>query len=57
MKEKLIAYQGKLITVKEELGALPNGTAFSITLGPAPELDATQLPIGEVLPRPACTNW
>ena len=48
VKEKLVAYQGKLINVKEPLGELPNGTAFTITLQQAPELDATQLPIGQV---------
>ena len=54
VKEKLVAYQGKLINVKEPLGEIPNGTAFTISLGPAPELNETQLPIGQVRPPP-CT--
>ncbi|KAK9861612.1 hypothetical protein WJX84_008288 [Apatococcus fuscideae] len=39
-KQRLVAYQGKLISVEENLGgANPNGTSFAITLRPAPELD------------------
>ena len=49
VKEKLVAYQGKFINVKEPLGEVPNGTAFTITLQQAPELDSTQLPVGQVL--------
>ena len=45
-----MAFNGKFITVREQLGEVPNGTAFSITLGPAPELDATQLAVGQACP-------
>ena len=48
-----MAYQGKFINVKEPLGEVPNGTAFTITLQQAPELDSTQLPVGQVL---ACSG-
>jgi peptidyl-prolyl cis-trans isomerase B (cyclophilin B) len=48
-KEKLIAIKGQLVTVVEVLGDLPNGTAFAITTGPAPELDATNLVVGRVV--------
>lgn len=49
VKEKLVAYQGKLINVQEVMGEAPNGTAFVITRAPAPALDATNLPIGRVV--------
>lgn len=49
VKEKLVAYQGKLVNVQEVLGEAPNGTAFVITRSPAPALDATNLPIGRVV--------
>lgn len=42
---------GKLVTLKEQAGEAPNGTQFMITTGPAPELDATNLIIGQVRHR------
>ena len=45
-----MAYQGKLISVEENLGgANPNGTSFAITLRPAPELDPSNLVVGRVV--------
>lgn len=49
VKERLTAYNGKLTTVKEQLGTTSNGTGFNITLQAAPELDATSLAIGQVV--------
>lgn len=44
-----MAYQGKLIKVQEVRAAgNANGTGFAITLKSAPELDRTNLVIGEV---------
>ncbi|KAK9821515.1 hypothetical protein WJX74_005994 [Apatococcus lobatus] len=49
-KQRLVAYQGKLISVEENLGgANPNGTSFAITLRPAPELDPSNLVVGRVV--------
>lgn len=48
-KEKLVAYRGKLVTVQENIGEMPNGTAFAITLRPARALDATNLVVGKVI--------
>ncbi|KIY95020.1 hypothetical protein MNEG_12941 [Monoraphidium neglectum] len=47
--EKLVAIRGKLVTVQNVAGEAPNGSAFTITLGPAPELDATNLVVGRVV--------
>lgn len=49
IKEKLIAYRGQLITIREQVGEAPNGTAFAITTGPSAELDATNLIVGRVV--------
>lgn len=49
VKERLIARDGKLVTVTEETGAAPNGTAFAITLQADPEFDATNLVVGRVV--------
>lgn len=43
-----MAMGGKLVTLKEQAGEAPNGTQFMITTGPAPELDATNLIVGQV---------
>jgi peptidyl-prolyl cis-trans isomerase B (cyclophilin B) len=37
------------VTVKNVAGEAPNGSAFAITVGPAPELDATNLVVGRVI--------
>jgi hypothetical protein len=37
------------VTVQNVVGEAPNGTAFAITTGPAPELDATNLVVGRVV--------
>eukprot|EP00803_Ostreobium_quekettii_P010514 evm.model.scf_1182.1 EVM.evm.TU.scf_1182.1 scf_1182:7992-10578(-) len=50
IKARLIAKGGKLVTVEDEIGARPpNGTAFTITTAPAPELDGKNLVIGRVV--------
>ena len=50
VKERLVAYQGKFISVKEQLGgALPNGSGFVITTAAAPALDGTNLVLGRVV--------
>lgn len=53
---------GKLVTLKEQAGEAPNGTAFMITTGPTPELDKTNLVVGKVssdsnLGHAACVTW
>jgi hypothetical protein len=48
VKERLVAMKGQLVTIKEQAGEAPNGTAFAITTGPAPELDKTNLVVGKV---------
>lgn len=35
--------------MQDTLGTVPNGTAFTITTSPSPELDATNLVIGRVV--------
>jgi peptidyl-prolyl cis-trans isomerase B (cyclophilin B) len=40
---------GQLVTVQEQAGEAPNGTGFTITTAPAPELDATNLVVGRVV--------
>lgn len=37
------------VTVKNVAGEAPNGSAFTITLGAAPELDRTNLVVGRVV--------
>lgn len=48
-KEKLVAVAGKLVTLSSRAGEAPNGTAFCITLAPAPELDRTNLVVGRLV--------
>ena len=49
VKEKMVAYNGKLIKVQEVRGkSNANGTGFAITLGPAQLLDTTNLIVGEI---------
>ncbi len=48
-KERLVAYQGKLVKVQDALGDVPNGTGFAITTSSAPDLDATNLVVGRVV--------
>lgn len=48
IKTRLVAYNGKLVTVEEPRKGAPNGTAFVVTLAPAPELDATNLVVGRL---------
>eukprot|EP00892_Ulva_mutabilis_P003796 jgi/Ulvmu1/1789/UM119_0007.1 len=48
-KTKLVAEKGKLVEVTERGGIVPNGTAFAITTGAAPDLDSTHLVVGEVV--------
>ncbi|KAG1674603.1 hypothetical protein FOA52_001852 [Chlamydomonas sp. UWO 241] len=47
--EKFVARDGKFITVQMQAGEAPNGTAFVITRGPAPDLDRTNLVVGKVV--------
>jgi hypothetical protein len=49
VKERLVAYQGKLVTVQEQQGSVPNGSGFVITTAAAPDLDATNLVVGRVV--------
>lgn len=50
VRERMVAYQGKLIKVQEVKGAgNANGTGLAITLKPSPLLDRTNLVIGEVV--------
>ncbi|PNW85174.1 hypothetical protein CHLRE_03g174750v5 [Chlamydomonas reinhardtii] len=49
VKERLVARDGKLITVLEQAGEAPNGTQFAITTAPSPDLDGTNLIIGRVV--------
>ncbi|MCJ1425728.1 hypothetical protein MMC29_003628 [Sticta canariensis] len=49
VNKRLTAYNGKLITVEEQVGDTSNGTGFNITLQAAPELDYTSLAVGEVV--------
>lgn len=44
-----MAMNGQLVTVKEQAGEAPNGTAFTITTAAAPELDRTNLVVGRVV--------
>lgn len=45
-KTRLVAINGKFVTVEEPRKGAPNGTAFVVTMAPAPELDATNLVVG-----------
>lgn len=47
--EKLVATKGKLVTVKDAPPPQPNGSAFAITTAAEPELDRTNLVVGEVV--------
>ena len=50
VRDKMVAYNGKLIKVQEVRGkSNANGTGFAITLGPAQLLDNTNLIVGEVV--------
>ena len=49
VKTRLVAIGGKLVTVEEPRRAPPNGTAFTVALATAPELDATNLVVGRVV--------
>ncbi|KAK9828053.1 hypothetical protein WJX81_005565, partial [Elliptochloris bilobata] len=49
MKERLVAYQGKLVTVQDVSGAVANGTGFAITTTAVPDLDKTNLVVGRVV--------
>lgn len=48
-KERLVAYNGKLVTVQEQQGAVPNGSGFVITTAAQPAFDATNLVVGKVV--------
>jgi len=48
-KARLISVRGKFETVYDAPPPPPNGTAFAITLQPAPDLDATNVVVGEVV--------
>lgn len=49
VKERLVAMRGKLVTLKEQAGEAPNGTAFMITTAASPALDRTNLVVGRVV--------
>ncbi|GIL42693.1 hypothetical protein Vafri_626 [Volvox africanus] len=49
VKERLVARDGKFITVLEQAGEAPNGTQFTITTSASPELDQTNLIIGRLV--------
>jgi peptidyl-prolyl cis-trans isomerase B (cyclophilin B) len=53
VKERLVAVGGKLVTLTSQAGEAPNGSAFCITLGPAPDLDRTNLIVGRLVPGSA----
>lgn len=48
-KDMLKAIDGKFVNVTQTFGNLPNGTEFSITTGPAPDLDGINLIVGRVV--------
>ena len=48
-KARLVSVRGKFETVYDAPPPPPNGTAFAITLRPAPELDATNVVVGRVV--------
>lgn len=47
--EKLVATKGKLVTVKDVPPPQPNGSAFAIATAADPDLDGTNLIVGEVV--------
>ncbi|GLI69154.1 hypothetical protein VaNZ11_013722 [Volvox africanus] len=49
VKERLVARDGKFITVLEQAGEAPNGTQFTITTSASPELNQTNLIIGRLV--------
>ncbi len=49
VKERLVARDGKLVTVKEQAGEPPNATSFTITRSGAPSLDQTNVIVGRVV--------
>jgi len=53
VKERLVAVGGKLVTLASQAGEAPNGSAFCVTLGPAPALDRTNLIVGRLVPGSA----
>ena len=48
-KSRLVSVRGKFETVYYQPPPPPNGTAFVITLRPAPELDATNVIVGRIV--------
>ena len=48
-KDMLKAIDGKFVNVTQTFGMPPNGTEFSITTGPAPDLDGINLIVGRVV--------
>ena len=49
-KERLVASRGKLITVQDAAQPVPNGTEWTVTLGPAPLLDdGVAVVVGEIV--------
>ncbi len=48
-KERLVAYNGRLVRVQEQQGAVPNGSGFVITTAAQPAFDATNLVVGRVV--------
>ncbi|WPT11135.1 Peptidyl-prolyl cis-trans isomerase CYP26-2 [Picochlorum sp. SENEW3] len=48
-KDRLVAIDGKFVNVTEVLGQQPNGTGFSITTNPSPELDGFNIIVGKVV--------
>ena len=48
-KDMLKAIDGEFVNVTQTFGNLPNGTEFSITTGPAPDLDGINLIVGRVV--------
>ena len=48
-KSRLVSVRGKFETVYDQPPPPPNGTAFVITLRPAPELDATNVIVGRIV--------
>jgi hypothetical protein len=47
--KRLVADKGKLVEIIERSGAVPNGTGFALTVGPAPELDGKFLIVGRIV--------
>lgn len=48
-KTKLVAKDGTLVMIEEQVRPPPNGTEFMIATAEAPELDATNTVVGQVL--------